>query len=245
LTVLKVAVALSIFAGLCPASDRAGCSGGQSCVTEVLSGVVDGKNNRFSISHTPDSNAPVQVYRNGVPLDSGDDYEVSGSTITFANREHLQPGDVLQVMYKPASRELQPTRSVSRRLGTAGGGEISTALARLALSSELSRLSERELNAEPADLNSPPPTEADHLLARHSATASHKGSTQRSQNSKTYISAQGVDGLGDNALSAPTELDTSDPLSHDASSSAIQLLQRRLKTQRSSADSDDTSSTYK
>lgn len=225
--------AVFIFATLCAASDRPIC---QSCLTEPLSGVVDGRNNRFSLNRVPDTTSPIQIYRNGVPVDSAD-YQAIGNTITFTNRQTPIPGDILEAIYKPASRQLQPARSTSRSSVSAAGEEISSALARQALSAELTVLSGSEPNTKQiANPPSPSPAEADDVSPRHNAKANHSKGKRESQKNKD-ISAQGVDGLGDNSLeSDSTDVENSD--SSGGGFQSLQLLERRLKSQQQSvADS--------
>lgn len=224
--ILQTATVL-IFATLCVASDRPICP---SCLTEPLSGVVDGKNDRFSLSRVPDTTPPIQIYRNGVPVDSAD-YQAIGNTVTFTSRQTPVAGDILEAIYKPASRQLQPARSTSRSSVSAAGEEISSALARQALSAELTVLSGPEPNTK--QIASPSPAEADDASPRHNAKANHPKGKRESQKNKD-ISAQGVDGLGDNSLeSDSTDVENSDS-SGGGFQSALQLLERRLKSQQQS-----------
>ena len=232
--ILQTATVL-IFATLCAASDRPVC---QSCLTEPLSGVTDGKNDRFSLSRVPDATPPIQIYRNGVPIDSAN-YQVIGNTITFTNRQTPVPGDVLEAIYKPASHQLQPARSTYRSPVSAAGEEISSALARQALSTELTLLSGPEPNTKQiANPPSPSPAEADDASPRHNTKTNHPKEKRESQKNKKDISAQGVDGLGDNSLeSDSTDVENSDS-SGSRFQSALQLLDYRLKSQQQSvADS--------
>ena len=99
---LKTVVALAVFATLCVAQDRPACGAGQACLTEVPSGAIDGKNCRFTLSRVPNPRTSTQVYRNGVRLEPGEDYEASSNIITFASRE--APADSLEAVYEPAAR---------------------------------------------------------------------------------------------------------------------------------------------
>ncbi|GEM_PF-5431088 len=235
MNILQTAAGLAIFASLCAASDRPVCP---SCLTEPLSGVADGKNDRFSLSRVPDTTPPIQIYRNGVPVDSAD-YQAIGNSVTFTSRQTPLPGDILEAIYKPAPRQLQPARSTSRSSVSAAGEEISSALARQALSAELTVLSGPETNTKQiANPPSPSPAEADDAPPRHTAEANHPKGKRKSQKNKKDISAQGVDGLGDNSLeSDSTDVENSDS-SGSRFQSALQLLERRLKSrQQSVADS--------
>ena len=233
--IFQTVAGFAIFATLCTASDRPVC---QSCLTEPLSGVVDGKNDRFSLSRVPDTTLPTQIYRNGVPVDSAN-YQAIGNTILFTNRQTPIPGDVLEAIYKPAAPPLQPARSLSRSSVSAAGEEISSALARQALSAELTVLSGPEPNTKQiANPPSPSPAGADDASPRHNAKTNRPKGKREPQKGKKDISAQGVDGLGDNALeSDSTEVENSDS-SGGEFQSALQLLEHRLKSQQQSvADS--------
>lgn len=63
-----------------------------------ITGTIDGINKIYILSNTPDVGS-VYVYVNGIlQLPNGNDYSVSGSTITFTNP--LQVGDILIVSYR-------------------------------------------------------------------------------------------------------------------------------------------------
>jgi hypothetical protein len=227
----KAAAAIAIIATLCAASDRATCPGGQFCLTETLSGVVDGKNGQFSLSRVPAPDTPVQVYRNGIPLELGEDFDVSGSTVTFANGKKPIPGDLLEASYKPGSRQLQRTRSTSRDFGIAESDEIPSALARQALSAELSHLMEHEPNGEPTPASAASQAiETDHSSSVDEAPANQKESKGISRNDRRDITVQGVDGLGDDSVESNfSGLENPDPSSRYPFHSAIQLLERRWR----------------
>ena len=67
---------------------------------EVPGGVVDGANAEFSLSQTPSPLASLMVERNGLVLQQGTDYSLSGSTLTFQAAAVPQPGDILQASYR-------------------------------------------------------------------------------------------------------------------------------------------------
>jgi hypothetical protein len=240
LKLFKAAAALAVIATLCVASDRTTCPGGQFCLTEALSGVVDGRNDRFLLSRVPAPDTPVQVYRNGILLELGEDFEVSGSTVTFANGEKPIPGDSLEASYKPASRQLQLTRSTSRDFGLAASDEIPSALARQALSAELTYLMQQDANAEPTPANpASHATETGNSFSADETSARQNESKGISRNDERDITVQGVDGLGDNSVES-NFAEHADPSSRFPFHSAIQLLERRLRaTQRSVTESSE------
>lgn len=52
--------------------------------SEIPSGTVDGINQVFTVAHTPNPTASLQVYLNGLlQHGSGSDYTFSGTSITF------------------------------------------------------------------------------------------------------------------------------------------------------------------
>lgn len=67
---------------------------------ETPSGTVNGSNAAFTLANTPISGT-VEVYVNGVLQDpgSGDDYQISGTTITFESGAIPQTGDSVRANY--------------------------------------------------------------------------------------------------------------------------------------------------
>jgi len=65
-------------------------------------GIVDGSNNRFTLSQTPSPAASLALYRNGIMQKATQDYTVSGSTVTFVAANVPQPGDTLLASYRLA-----------------------------------------------------------------------------------------------------------------------------------------------
>jgi len=78
--------------------------GGSTSFTdaETPSGNIDGINTTFQLANTPSPSASVKIVRDGLVLDAGVDFTVSGATITFQSTSVPQPGDVLQVYYRTA-----------------------------------------------------------------------------------------------------------------------------------------------
>lgn len=68
--------------------------------SEVPAGVVDGTNLTFTLANTPSPIASLKLYRNGLLLRAGADYELNGVTITFHPEAAPQPGDLLQAHYR-------------------------------------------------------------------------------------------------------------------------------------------------
>jgi hypothetical protein len=67
---------------------------------ETPSGTVDGTNTNFTLANTPTAGTVV-VFVNGVRMNAGagNDYTISGTTITFLSGAIPQTGDVLLVDY--------------------------------------------------------------------------------------------------------------------------------------------------
>ena len=68
--------------------------------SESPAGIVDGSNTVFAISATPDPAGSLAVYRNGMLQKAGQDYTVTGATLTFASGATPQPGDTLLASYR-------------------------------------------------------------------------------------------------------------------------------------------------
>ena len=67
---------------------------------ESPSGVVDGSNANYTLAQAPSPAASLQLYRNGILMRQGVDYDVSGSTATFRTGAVPQAGDLLQASYR-------------------------------------------------------------------------------------------------------------------------------------------------
>lgn len=63
---------------------------------ETPSGAINGTNTSFTLANTPVAGS-VEVFLNGLLQTVGDDYTISGSTITYATAPIA--GDVLRVQY--------------------------------------------------------------------------------------------------------------------------------------------------
>lgn len=83
------------------------CGGGgvlpQFSDNEVPGGTINGSNSTFTLQFTPSPSSSLQLYLNGLLMDQGVDYTVSGSTITFALGSTPQGGDLLLADYRYAS----------------------------------------------------------------------------------------------------------------------------------------------
>jgi hypothetical protein len=87
---------------------------------EVLAGTLDGVNAVFSLAAAPQPTASLTVYRNGLRLAQGADFNLSGSSITFAGGQIPQPGDLLIATYRTGgvAGQQQGGSQVAGPLGT-------------------------------------------------------------------------------------------------------------------------------
>ena len=69
---------------------------------EIPAGTLDGVNTIFSLQNAPSPATSLYLYRNGILLVAGTDYNVAGSTITFFLGSVPQPGDSLTTSYRYA-----------------------------------------------------------------------------------------------------------------------------------------------
>jgi hypothetical protein len=68
---------------------------------ETPQGTIDGANLTFTLASTPAFAASVKLFKNGLLLQQGGDYTLSGATITFASASLTpQPGDTLCAYYR-------------------------------------------------------------------------------------------------------------------------------------------------
>lgn len=67
---------------------------------ETPSGAVNGSNTTFTLAHTPTPATSLALYRNGLFMTQGVDYDLNGSTVTFVAAAVPQSGDVLTASYR-------------------------------------------------------------------------------------------------------------------------------------------------
>lgn len=100
---------------------------------EVPSGAINGLNTTFTLANTPSPASSLLLYVNGLLMDQGLDYVISGATITFALSSVPQTGDVLLASYRYANPanplgSLTAAQVVCSTVGTATSSSSSTAL---------------------------------------------------------------------------------------------------------------------
>ncbi len=66
---------------------------------ETPGGIVDGVNNTFTLANAP-SGTSLLMFRNGMYMKAGFDYNMTGPTLTFVNGAVPQPGDTLVASYR-------------------------------------------------------------------------------------------------------------------------------------------------
>ena len=83
------------------ASYRTGTVAGVTFVdAEPPTGLVNGSNGSFTLAGPPNPASSLAVYRNGLRMQGGADYALSGSTVTFAPGQWPQIGDTLVCSYR-------------------------------------------------------------------------------------------------------------------------------------------------
>ena len=78
-----------------------GTSGSGTFVdAEIPGGAVNGSNTSFTLSNVPVPAGSVELFRNGLLLQQGNDYTISGNTITFLSTTLPQSGDNVLASYR-------------------------------------------------------------------------------------------------------------------------------------------------
>jgi hypothetical protein len=128
------------------------CGGGgvlsQFSDSETPSGPVNGANLVFNLAFTPSPAASVELFLNGLRLDQGLDYTVSGPVITFATGLPPQTGDILLASYRYANPSnavgsLTTPQVVCSSVGLATSNITSTSLATCTLPAGLLTIGDR------------------------------------------------------------------------------------------------------
>ena len=100
---------------------------------EIPAGAVNGANGTFTVAFPPVPPASLALYRNGLRMEPGQDYTLSGNTITFFLGSVPQLGDLLGANYRYASSSnpLGALPSPQVVCSTSGGITSSTTLTQL------------------------------------------------------------------------------------------------------------------
>jgi hypothetical protein len=113
------------------------CGGGgvlpQFSDGETPAGTINGANPTFTLAFTPSPTNSVQLYLNGLRMQLGLDYTITGSTITFLSVSVPQLGDVILATYRYANPNntlgsLTTPQVVCSAVGTATSSTSSTSL---------------------------------------------------------------------------------------------------------------------
>lgn len=76
-------------------------AGGHTHTFETPAGTIDGSNVVFTLSSNPSPTSSLLLYRNGVLQQAaGNDFTLSGNTVTFVLGATPQTGDVLYATYE-------------------------------------------------------------------------------------------------------------------------------------------------
>ena len=122
------------------------CGGGgvlpQFSDGETPTGTINGANTTFGLAFAPSPTASLQLYLNGLRMDQGVDYTISGSTVTFSPVSVPQTGDVLLASYRYANPNntlgsLTTPQVVCSAVGTSTSSTSSTSLGTCTLPSGL------------------------------------------------------------------------------------------------------------
>jgi len=90
---------------------------------ELPAGAMDGVNTSFTLANAPSPAASLDLYRNGLLLEAGADYSLSGSAITFVSAATPQPGDSLLANYRTAATT-ETSDSLALAAGTPAGTQV-------------------------------------------------------------------------------------------------------------------------
>jgi|SRR5665213_124213 len=80
-----------------------GAAGGSFADAEIPAGVVNGSNTVFTLASAPSPASSLELYRNGLLMLQGTDYQISTNTITFFLASVPQTGDLLVASYRFAN----------------------------------------------------------------------------------------------------------------------------------------------
>lgn len=128
-------------------AEIAGTSSKQA-INEIPQGAIDGWNGCFVLRHLPYPGRPVRVYRNGVGLTSGIDFQIAGKQLTIMTPELPQVGDSIEVSYFPHTRDstldtrVSTTPNIGPALQPRYTDEISIDAMKRAITDELDRITQ-------------------------------------------------------------------------------------------------------
>ncbi|HEY4359919.1 MAG TPA: hypothetical protein VGN17_03070 [Bryobacteraceae bacterium] len=94
---------------------------------EIPGGAVNGSNSVFTLAFPPSPAGSLALFRNGLRLESGQDFTLSGSTITFFLGSIPQTGDLLGATYRFASTSNPLGALPSPQVVCSGSGGVTSA----------------------------------------------------------------------------------------------------------------------
>jgi len=86
-----------------PCGSGGGVASGSFADSEVPAGAVNGSNTVFTLATAPSPASSLQLYRNGLLMRQGVDYQIATNTITFFIGSVPQSGDLLVASYRFAN----------------------------------------------------------------------------------------------------------------------------------------------
>lgn len=104
---------------------------------EAPSGIVNGSNSSFTLSNVPAPASSLMLTKNGILLQSNQDYTLSTSTINFVNSANPQTGDVLRASYRIGTTGQANFVDASTPLGIINGSNLVFALSSNPIGSSL------------------------------------------------------------------------------------------------------------
>jgi hypothetical protein len=86
-----------------PCGGGGGAAGSSFADGEIPSGTINGSNTNFTLASAPSPASSLELYRNGLLMRQGTDYQISTNTITFFLASVPQSGDLLVASYRFAN----------------------------------------------------------------------------------------------------------------------------------------------
>ena len=116
-----------------PCGSGGGVTSGSFADSEVPAGVVNGSNTVFTLASAPSPAASLELYRNGLLMRQGTDYQIATNTITFFIGSVPQSADLLVASYRFANpndplSSLASPQVVCSSTGSSTSGTTSSSL---------------------------------------------------------------------------------------------------------------------
>ena len=96
---------------------------------DSLSGTEDGSNQQFTLSAAPNPATSLDLFLNGLLQKAGQDYSLSGQTVTFVTGATPQPGDTLLASYRLSGNGTSSSPYPNPQVLCSGTGTSTTATA--------------------------------------------------------------------------------------------------------------------